>query len=304
MPHEQNQSQPAADSGFQRIIEGKQEKVSYSKHSSVLLWINHEFENYSDHWHNAVEIIMPVEGYYHVTVRHHTCRLKTGDILVLPAGELHALTAPPDGVRFILLFELSPLSQLQDFSNLLPLLSSPLHFTADETDKFYQTLKNLLLDIYNEYMKSDLFSEFKIYASLLQLFAEIGRHHIEQNTVFSTFSAYKQLEYMDKFHTVFQYINTHYTESLTLDHAADVAGFSKYHFSRLFKQYTGTTFYDYLTFRRIRRAEELLSSGGYSIIDVALASGFSSTAAFNRSFKKLKNCTPTEYCSLCHQQPI
>lgn len=299
MRNRPNQPQTSTDSGFQRIIEGKQEKVSYSKNSSVLLWINREFENYSDHWHNAVEIIMPVEGDYHVIVRRHSCHLKTGDILILPAGELHSLVAPPDGVRFILLFELSPLSALHHFPNLLPLLSSPLYFSAQETDMFYQTLKNLLLDIYNEYMNNDSFSEFKIYSSILQLFAEIGRQHIEKNTVFSTFSAYKQLEYMDKFNIVFQYINTHYTEPLTLEHVANVACFSKYHFSRLFKQYTGTTFYGYLTFRRIRRAEELLSSSGYSIIDVALASGFSSTATFNRTFKKLKNCTPTEYCTLC-----
>lgn len=301
MPQKPNPPQISKDSGFQRIIEGKQEKVSYSQNSSVLLWINREYENYSDHWHNAVEIIMPVEGDYHVSVRHHSCHLDTGDILILPAGELHALTAPPDGVRFILLFELSPLSELHNFSNLLPLLAFPLHFSANETDRFYQTLKNLLLDIYNEYINGDSFSEFKIYASILQLFAEIGRHHIEKNTVFSSFSACRQLEYIDRFNTLFQYINTHYTEPLTLEHAADVAGFSKYHFSRLFKQYTGTTFYDYLTLRRIRRAEELLSSSGYSIIDVALASGFSSTAAFNRTFKKLKNCTPTEYCALCRQ---
>lgn len=299
MLNKPNQPHISTDSGFRRIIEGKQEKVSYSKDSSVLLWINREFEDYSDHWHNAVEIIMPVEGYYHVIVRHHSCHLKTGDILILPAGELHSLVAPPDGVRFILLFELSPLSELHNFPNLLPLLSSPLYFSAHETDMFYQTLKNLLLDIYNEYMNNDSFSEFKIYSSILQLFAEIGRQHIEKNTVFSKFSAYKQLEYIDKFNIVFQYINTHYTEPLTLEHVANVACFSKYHFSRLFKQYTGTTFYDYLTFRRIRRAEELLSSAEYSITDVALASGFSSTATFNRTFKKLKNCTPTEYCTLC-----
>lgn len=299
MINKPNQPQISTNTDFQRMIEGKQEKVSYPKNSSVLLWMNREFEDYPDHWHNAVEIIMPVEGCYQVIVRRHSCHLKTGDILILPAGELHSLVAPPDGVRFILLFELSPLSELHNFPNLLPLLSSPLYFSAHETDLFYQTLKNLLLNIYNEYMNNDSFSEFKIYSFLLQLFAEIGRHHIEKNTIFSTSSVYKQLEYIDKFNLVFQYINTHYTEPLTLEHIANLACFSKYHFSRLFKQYTGTTFYNYLTFRRIRRAEELLSSAGYSIIDVALASGFSSVTTFNRAFKRLKNCTPTEYCTLC-----
>jgi len=290
---------PPADSGFQRIMESNQEKVSYPQDSSVLLWINREAENYSLHWHNAVEIIMPMEGGYHVTAGKNSYPLAAGDILIIPAGELHALEAPLEGVRLILLFELSLLSQLHHFPNLLPLLSSPLYFAAQKNDLFYETQKKLLLDIYGEYMKNDSFSEFRIYSFILQLLAEIGRNHIRQNTELPTFSPHKQLEYMNKFNIVFQYINTHYTEPITLEQAAGVACFSKYHFSRLFKQYTGTTFYDYLTLRRIRRAEELLSSSRYSIIDVALASGFSSTASFNRAFKKLKNCTPTEYCALC-----
>ena len=287
------------DPNFKRIVEGRQEKVSYPKDSSVRLWVNREFENYPDHWHNAVEMIMPVDGGYHAAIGSRSYSLSTGDILIIPAGELHALTAPKEGVRLILLFELAPLSEMHNFPNLLPLLSFPLHFCALEQDGFYLTLKNLILGIYNEYMGGDAFSEFKIYASILQLCAEIGRKHMENSLEFSDLAPNKQSEYINKFHTVFQYINAHYMEPLTLEQASKVACFSKYHFSRLFKQYTGTTFYDYLTLRRIRRAEELLSTSGYSVTDVALASGFSSIATFNRTFKKLKGCTPTEYWSLC-----
>ncbi len=291
--------QSHSDSAFKRIVEGTQEKVSYPKDSSVLLWVNREFEDYAEHWHNAVEIIMPVDGSYHVTARRHPYLLNTGDILIIPAGELHSLAAPSEGVRLIILFELSPLSEMHNFPNLLLLLSFPLFFAACEEDTLYITLKNQMLAIYSEYTSGNAFSEFKIYASILELCAELGRKNIKNNTELSMLSAYKQLEYINKFNTVFQYINTHYMEPLTLEHVADVACFSKYHFSRLFKQYTGSTFYDYLTLRRIRRAEELLSASGYPIIDVALASGFSSIATFNRTFKKLKKCTPTEYCALC-----
>lgn len=287
------------DPNFKRIVEGEQEKVSYPKDSSVRLWVNREVENYPSHWHNAVEIIMPVDGGYHVAMGSRSYPLNTGDILLIPAGELHALTAPPNGVRLILLFELSPLSELRNFPNLLPLLSVPQHFAAQGGDGFYGSLKELMLEIYNAYLCGDAFSEFQIYASILKLCAAIGRKRLESNLDLSDLNPHKQSEYIHKFNVVFQYINSHYTEPLTLEHVAEVACFSKYHFSRLFKQYTGTTFYEYLTLRRIRRAEELLSLPGRSVIDVALSSGFSSIATFNRTFKKLKGCTPTEYCSLC-----
>lgn len=55
------------------------------------------------------------------------------------------------------------------------------------------------------------------------------------------------------------------------------------------------TFYDYLNFRRMRAAEELLSSPDYSITELALASGFPSISTFNRVFKAKHGCTPTEY---------
>lgn len=41
---------------------------------------------------------------------------------------------------------------------------------------------------------------------------------------------------------------------------------------------------------------------GTSITEVALQSGFSSLSTFNRTFKRLKGCTPSEYRSLYHSQ--
>ena len=79
---------------------------------------------------------------------------------------------------------------------------------------------------------------------------------------------------------------------------ADMAGFSKYHFSRLFTQYTGHTFCDYLNMRRIRAAESLLSGDDLTVTEAAMQSGFSSIATFNRVFKSFKNCNPSEYRNL------
>ena len=102
-------------------------------------------------------------------------------------------------------------------------------------------------------------------------------------------------EYVTKFGNLLEYIDNHYTEDLTLEDMADIIGFSKYHFSRLFKQYTNFTFCDYLKNRRIQAAEMLLEQPEYSITEVALQAGFPSISTFNRIFKEYKNCTPTEF---------
>ena len=91
------------------------------------------------------------------------------------------------------------------------------------------------------------------------------------------------------------YIDEHCTEDLTLESVADRAGFSKYHFSRLFKQFSGQTFYQYVSKKRIEQAELLLAREDMSITDVASASGFESLSAFIRMFKLIKGMTPTQY---------
>ena len=77
-----------------------------------------------------------------------------------------------------------------------------------------------------------------------------------------------------------------------------MAGYSKYHFSRLFSEYTKETFCDYLNLRRIKAAEELLLNDSLSVTEIAMQSGFSSIATFNRLFRSLKGCSPSEYRKL------
>ena len=122
----------------------------------------------------------------------------------------------------------------------------------------------------------------------------IGRDCTNDNEKFDVTSN-KQKEYTEKFLSVCNYINEHCTDNLTLDEVADLIGFSKYHFTRLFKQFTGVSFYKYLNQKRIACAEKLLVNPDISITEVSLQSGFSSLSAFIRMFKIIKDCTPTEF---------
>ena len=105
----------------------------------------------------------------------------------------------------------------------------------------------------------------------------------------------KQQQYVKEFNRLLEYINDNYMQPITLEDAAESIGFSKYYFSRLFKQYTDYTFCDYLTLRRIRAAKELLSDPEYSIMDIAMNTGFSSISTFNRVFKDSEGCTPSAF---------
>ena len=64
---------------------------------------------------------------------------------------------------------------------------------------------------------------------------------------------------------------------------------------RLFKDETGVSVIDYITRRRVSRAEIMLANSKASIKDVAYSSGFSDQLYFSRVFKRLNGRTPSEF---------
>src|SRR5688572_13536244 len=64
-----------------------------------------------------------------------------------------------------------------------------------------------------------------------------------------------------------------YAEPLTLDHLAATAGLSKHHFLRLFKATYGLTPMEYVSQRRIERAQDLLRATNLTVTEVCFAVG-------------------------------
>lgn len=290
--------QPDIFFSFKRTLEQDQELPQYPKGSSLRLWYNIQKVGFDTHWHNAVEMIVPLEEDYLVTVRAREYHLKPGDILVIPPGDLHSILAPACGSRLIAIYELDFFSSLHGFSFILSLLSQPLYITAACCPEIYKKEINQIMLLAEHYWSGSPVRELLIYSCLLNFFAVYWDYFINQDNGDIPLSPSKKKSLANKLNIVFDYLEHHYTENISLEDAAAAAGFSKFYFSKLFKQCTGQTFYDYLSSRRIRTAEQLLIMHNLPITDIALQSGFCSISSFNRTFKHLKRCTPSEYRKL------
>ncbi|MBB1159300.1 helix-turn-helix transcriptional regulator [Amycolatopsis dendrobii] len=86
-----------------------------------------------------------------------------------------------------------------------------------------------------------------------------------------------------------------WAEPLDLDAVAAHAGYSRCHFVRLFRAGYGQTPGQYLSRRRIERAEDLLRTADLSVTEICSLVGFSSLGSFSASFKKHTGLTPSEY---------
>ena len=274
-------------------LNGIRETINFKTNTHIRLHNNVEDEFYPNHWHAPLEIVMPIENSYPITCCNTSYILNEGDIFIITPGALHNMGGTP-GKRLIFQADFTIFHSIKELAATLTLISPALHITAENSPAIHEKARNLILEITDEYIADLPLSEASIYAKLAELFVYIARHHSKVSIPMNN-SENKQREYIERFLYVCDYINEHFNENLTLDEIAALSGFSKFHFSRLFKQFTNTSFYKYLNHIRIDNAVDLLMDNRHTITDVALRCGFSSLSAFIRMFKIIRGCTPSEF---------
>jgi AraC-like DNA-binding protein len=77
-----------------------------------------------------------------------------------------------------------------------------------------------------------------------------------------------------------------WAEPIDMEAVAAHAGYSRYHFVRVFRAVYGQTPGQYLSRRRIERAENLLRTADLSVTEICALVGFTSLGSFSSSFKK------------------
>jgi AraC family transcriptional regulator len=91
------------------------------------------------------------------------------------------------------------------------------------------------------------------------------------------------------------YIEEHLDEQLSLNHLAALAGFSPFHFHRIFQRVTGETPKEYLRRLRLERAVYRLKVSPDSVLTIALEAGFKTHESFTRAFLQQYEMNPSEF---------
>jgi AraC-like DNA-binding protein len=100
---------------------------------------------------------------------------------------------------------------------------------------------------------------------------------------------------------VHDYVLSHFTDDLSLDTVADLAGMTAPAFCRYFKAHANKTFSCFVSEVRIGHACKLLMSGSLSITQISFDSGFRTLSNFNRQFKEITGQTPSKYVKTYRQ---
>ncbi len=278
-----------------RNLDGIKETIDFDELQGILVYDNVQEDDYSTHWHSSLEIIMVKESTYGVTVSDTEYVLNPGDIMLIAPGALHEIKST-HGRRTIVLVDLSSLNILSKaISPILSFIHPALLINRDVNPSVHTRCTNIINSVQDFYFGDEFFKEVDIYALLLQLITIVGKSLAVNTTKMDETYQNKPQAYVDKFVRICEYIDTHYSEDLSLEKMAELAGFSKYHFERLFKNFTGITFYKYLNRVRIAQSRALITNPSLTMTEIALKSGFNSSSTFIRMFKQINGCTPTEF---------
>lgn len=105
-----------------------------------------------------------------------------------------------------------------------------------------------------------------------------------------------RLVYRKSIQKVQDYMETHMMSQLTIEELAKVAGFSKFHFSRIFQSMLGESLAHYVGRIRMERAVFLLAHRlDKNMTDIAYQLGFTDSAVFSRAFKNYYGLSPKAY---------
>jgi len=101
--------------------------------------------------------------------------------------------------------------------------------------------------------------------------------------------------YLIKIEDVKNYIHKDFAEDISLSDLSMQAFMSPFHFSRVFRQITRISPYQYLLQFRLSHAEHLLKNTTLSILDISSSSGFKNPDYFSSAFTKKNKIPPSKY---------
>lgn len=249
------------------------------------------------HWHDEIQLSVVTEGSVMFQLQRGQHILSAGEGIFINSGFLH-MSKPNDADGTYVCVDVNP-KLISSFPGSVieekyfrPFLGSermsamPLYpdaaWSAD-------VLENIM-DVYNLYLDKDFGHELKITAKLIGIWESLIKSDM-QNTTAPAYLNPGQRAMKD----IITYIESHYSEKISLDDIANHVHLSKGECCRSFKRNANTTIFEYLIAYRVQKSSELLINSTMTISQIASAVGFASSSYFTEAFKKYTGQTPSEH---------
>lgn len=253
-------------------------------------------EDFPKHWHEHLQIYYFIDGKALIQCGNNTFQVHPEDIILVNSGESHYLKSKSDNLAFFIIrfepnFIYSNKADIIQTKYLAPIINDGIIFDnyIENDDKFHELVKEAL----SEYFNKELGYELSIKGIVYNLIVLLLRNHIHYLLTEEEFR--KRKANLQRFSSVFEYIEKHYLEKITLNDLSNRASISKHHFCRIFKELTGKTAIEYINGIRLEKAVDLLNETDNNITEIALKCGFENINYFSRVFKSQYRISPSQF---------
>lgn len=110
-----------------------------------------------------------------------------------------------------------------------------------------------------------------------------------------SFALAAESHYQQAISRALRHVIAHFREPVRLEDVLQVSGLSRPTFARQFKKHSGKTLSEFLNHLRLQAACRELVESDLGVLEIALGCGFTQVSFFNRLFRRLQKCSPTEY---------
>ncbi len=100
------------------------------------------------------------------------------------------------------------------------------------------------------------------------------------------------MDWLERLNEAINYLEDNLSGEISVDHAAQIACCSSFHFQRMFSYIAGIPLGEYIRRRKMTEAAFELQNNRLKVIDAALKYGYESPTAFNRAFQSVHGVSP------------
>jgi AraC-like DNA-binding protein len=248
--------------------------------------------SYHYNWHDAMELIIVLQGEIEVSNNGENYILEEDDILLINSNAGHAtLERKPNSIAMVI--HLNPIYFSSYYSDYYLLQFHCISNIKSRYDEPFIKLRELAGEMI-EVIGGNTPEERIHFESLLhQLTAVLVRCFPPKEISSMEMTSNKNKN--NAVNKIIHYIDKHYKNKISLEELSKVSGYHKSYISQIVKQQLGINYHEYLTRIRLREATYALADLEEKISDIALSYGFSDVKAFNTAFRSSFGKTPSDY---------
>lgn len=254
-------------------------------------------QEYEFHYHDFNKIIIFLSGKVTYLIEGKAYYLKPWDILLVNNHDVHKpIIDSSETYERIIIWANSDFINHHNYDNCD--LSTCFKLAKEKSfnlmrlnANLQENLKYIISSLESSISSKDFGSKLLSNSFFIQLIIYLNRLHLGNMYITDKNS----LKYDKEIEEILKYINHNLSADLSIELLCQKFFISRYYLMHKFKNETGYTLYNYILQKRLFMAKELIKSGE-TITKTSIQCGFNDYSSFLRSFKKLFNKSPRDFC--------